>query len=541
MKTNTWSPVVWLRNLSIRAKLTVLVGSVSAAFVLVLAISIVMGNHSNDLLKQVHNGYYPSVATSERLNNILVTLQREMQDAVAASDMAALEAADAQKKAFLNELDKSAANPVSNPAELRALRDSVESYSTLARRTSERLIRAETGQDLVATLEAMTRQFRGLQAQLQSNVTRDRAAIDAAFREAEATQRRATTLIALVLLISLGILIPTAILIQRLTRRSLDDAIRIARLLAEGDLTIDAAVTTADEAGAVVAAMQEMAEKLTRVIGEVHTGAAAVTAASSQISASATQLSQATSEQAVAAEETSTSLEQMASTIRQTADNSRNMEQMALRAAGDAEQSGTTVAESVEAMKRISERIVIIEEIAYQTNLLALNAAIEAARAGEHGRGFSVVAAEVRKLAEKSQTAAKEIRALASSTGTVAERSGQVISALVPSIRKVAELVHEVAAAAGEQALGVSQVNAAIGTVDQLTQSNAAAAEELASTAEELTAQAESLQQLVSFFRLGNEMLPVGRKAARNASGPVTPLPRPMRAAESADPNFVRF
>jgi methyl-accepting chemotaxis protein len=292
------------------------------------------------------------------------------------------------------------------------------------------------------------------------------------------------------------------------TKEKVDAAVQISK----GDLTI--AVTPQSSKDALGTALQGMIAKLSQVIGEVRAGANALSSAATQVSSTSQGLSQGTSEQAASVEETTSSLEQMSASIAKNADNSRQLEQTAVKAARDGEESGKAVLDTVQAMIAIAEKITIVEEIAYQTNLLALNAAIEAARAGEHGKGFAVVATEVRKLAERSQTAAKEIGGLASSSVKVAERSGQLLTELVPSIRKSAETVQEVAAATAEQASGVSQINRALTGVDQVTQRNASASEELASTAEEMASQAESLQQLMAFFRVtGISDAPVKAKA----------------------------
>ncbi|HEX2930144.1 MAG TPA: methyl-accepting chemotaxis protein [Candidatus Binatia bacterium] len=264
----------------------------------------------------------------------------------------------------------------------------------------------------------------------------------------------------------------------------------------------DEAKDRRDEVGEVARSFNRFIGNLNQTIAQVMAVTDGVSTASSQVSSSAQLLSLGTSEQAASVEETTSSLEQMNASISQNAENSRQMELMALKGAKDMEESSKAVGESVDAMTTIAEKISIIEEIAYQTNLLALNAAIEAARAGEHGKGFAVVATEVRKLAERSQAAAQEISSVASSSVKVAEKAGRMLGELVPAIRKTAELVQEVATASREQSAGVAQVNQAMNHFDRVTQRSAAAAEELSSTAEEMASQAEYLQQLMGVFRV---------------------------------------
>jgi len=302
--------------------------------------------------------------------------------------------------------------------------------------------------------------------------------------------------------VTFGVLLALALgfFIARLIARALSEASAALDRVAAGDLTQTLEVRSNDETGQLITTIQRMSDKLATTIRDVRGGATALASAASQVAATSQTLSQGTSEQASSVEETTASLEQMSASVTQNAENSRECEQMAVKGARDAGESGQAVRETVSAMQAIAVKVSIIEEIAYQTNLLALNAAIEAARAGEHGKGFAVVATEVRKLAERSQVAAKEISALATASVRTAEHSGTLLTELVPAIRKTTELVQEVTAASSEQATGVTQMNHAIGQMDTVTQRNAAAAEELASTAEELSAQAGSLRQQMEYF-----------------------------------------
>ncbi|BFR47801.1 MCP four helix bundle domain-containing protein [Nitratidesulfovibrio sp. HK-II] len=277
----------------------------------------------------------------------------------------------------------------------------------------------------------------------------------------------------------------------------------VTRRIAAGDLDVSFDADGGRLRG-VYADMKDMVDGLVSVITEVRAGAENVASGSEELSASAETLSQGATEQAASIEEISSSMEEMAANIRQNMENARQTETIAVQAATDAEAGGKAVGDTVGAMRDIAAKISIIEEIARQTNLLALNAAIEAARAGEHGKGFAVVAAEVRKLAERSGEAASEISDLSSSSVAVAEQAGEMLTKMVPGIRRTAELVQEIAAASNEQNVGAEQVNKAIAQLDQVIQQNASASEEMASTSEELSSQAEQLQATVSRFRVAS-------------------------------------
>ncbi len=308
--------------------------------------------------------------------------------------------------------------------------------------------------------------------------------------------------------------------ISRSVSRPLGKAVEAANRIADGDLTVQVESTSRDETGQLLQAMQHMIARLSKVVGEVNSGAEALAGAAEEVSATAQSLSQAASEQAAGVEETSASIEQMTASIAQNTDNAKVTDGMASKAAGEAAEGGEAVKATVAAMKQIAQKIGIIDDIAYQTNLLALNAAIEAARAGEHGKGFAVVAAEVRKLAERSQVAAQEIGEVAGSSVELAEKAGTLLDSMVPSIKKTSDLVQEITAASEEQSSGVGQINAAMSQLSQTTQQNASSSEELAATAEEMSGQSEQLQQAMAFFKLNTGGSPAKAADSGNARAP---------------------
>ncbi len=275
--------------------------------------------------------------------------------------------------------------------------------------------------------------------------------------------------------------------------------------IAKGDLNIsfpDRKLT------GVYKSMKEMTGELTRIVNDIVGAADQVNRGSEQISSSAQEISSGTSEQASNMEEVSASIEQLNANIQQNTDNAQQSNVMARKVSEDSQKGSRAVAETVEAMKNIAEKISVIQDIARSTNMLALNAAIEAARAGEAGKGFAVVASEVRKLAESSGSAAKDITEITEDSVKRAEEAQVLIDQIVPSMQKTADLVEEIAMASQEQNKGSLQINAAVVQLDTVIQQNASASEELASMSEELNSQATSMKDTIGFFSLKGQKAP---------------------------------
>jgi methyl-accepting chemotaxis protein len=327
------------------------------------------------------------------------------------------------------------------------------------------------------------------------------------------------TRVLLIVLIAVSALLGMAmsVLIGRLFSQPLGRAVLLLREVAEGNLTGTLGLTTKDEVGLMAAALGDALERMRATLTEVLEASGSVNDASRELASSSSSIASGAQEQAANLEETSASLEQITAAVRQSADNAKQASQMATGSRESAEQGQSVVSSTIAAMAeiniasaKISDIISTINEIAFQTNLLAVNAAVEAARAGEEGRGFAVVATEVRSLAQRSAGAAKEIKALIQNTvekvekgSELVNRSGETLQGIVGSVKRVTDIVGEIAAASAEQNIGIEQVNTAITQMDHVTQSNSAQTEELSSTAQTLSGQAARLLELVGQFKLG--------------------------------------
>ncbi len=309
--------------------------------------------------------------------------------------------------------------------------------------------------------------------------------------------------------------------------------VAFSRRIASGDLNASLKIDQKDEIGQLANDLTGMGAQLRHVVGDVRESVGRVASGSEELSSTAQTLSQGATEQAANVEEVSSSMEEMAANISQNAENATETERIARQSAEDAGKGGEAVAQTLQAMRDIADKISIIEEIARQTNLLALNAAIEAARAGEHGKGFAVVAAEVRKLAERSGNAAAEISELSASSVAVAESAGDMLSKMVPDIQKTAELIQEISAASSEQNAGAEQVNRAVAQLDEMIQQIASAAEEMSATSEELAGQSTQLQTAISFFQIDESQM---HKASVNVIRRQAALPKPQQAPTRPTP-----
>lgn len=328
---------------------------------------------------------------------------------------------------------------------------------------------------------------------------------DAAVANADRLAATARLLVTATLVIACLIAVLLAYVLTRSITRPLGHAVEVADRLAEGDLSIRVSAGSGDETGQLLLALQRMLQSLSAAVNEVNGVALALSSTSAQVNGTAQSLSAGASELAVSVEQTGASLASMTVTVQRNTDDARATDAIAAAAASQASAGGRAVQATVLAMRSITEKISLVEEIAYKTNLLALNAAIEAARAGEYGKGFAVVADEVRALAARSQTAAQEIRHKARESVQVAEQAARLLDEVVPSIRHTAELVQKIVESSNEQSGGITQITSAVRQLDDVSQQTAAASEQLAASAEGVNVQAQELTRAMAFFKLSCE------------------------------------
>ena len=534
-----------LHNLKVGQRLALSFSLVIALLIVVSALAYLRVSDLSNEINLSSEDRYPKTVLAHRIKDELNETALNMRNLLLMSDPAALEKEYANLEesraiiaASLDKLDKTITLPADRatllPVQAERTRFLVVRMGFLA------LTKAGKNDEARAYLLAELRPVQIAYFNELDKLIDYQGQLMQQASQAAAQQAQSTRVIVVVLALAAALM---AALVAWLATRSitgpLADAVAVARRVAAGDLTSDITVRSQDETGQLLQALKDMNTSLQDIVGQVRSGTDTIATASSEIASGNLDLSARTEQQAGALEETASSMEELTSTVKQNADNARQANVLAQSASDTAQRGGQVVHEVVGTMasinassKKIVDIIGVIDGIAFQTNILALNAAVEAARAGEQGRGFAVVASEVRTLAQRSASAAKEIKLLIDDSvskiavgNALADQAGATMADVVASVQRVTDIMGEISSASHEQESGIAQINQAVSEMDAVTQQNAALVEQAAAAAGSLQEQASVLAQVVSVFRIeGAAQRPVTPlRDARTASRPAAP------------------
>jgi methyl-accepting chemotaxis protein-1 (serine sensor receptor) len=516
-----------LSNLTIRAKLAMGFGVLATIVVVVAGMSLRALSESTEGFSGFVHGIN---ARATLANGVRTAVDRR---AIAARNLVlvvkpedlALEKAEVLQahedvQSRLKQLKEAIANAQDTTAQARALIDDIDRVEARYGPVATDIVQLALGGKREAAIQKMDDECRPLLAQLVK-ATKAYATYTAESEErrVQAYEQNYKNQRNLLIGISLGaalIAVGAGLLITRSITQPNSKAVDVPQTVARGDLGSRIEVRGKDETSHLLSALRDMNGRLTEIVDKVRDSSGSIAGAARQIAAGNIDLSQRTEAQASSLQQTAASMEELTSTVKQNADNAQQATTLAANASEVAHKGSTVVGQVVSTMQDISERSSkiaditgIIEGIAFQTNILALNAAVEAARAGEQGRGFAVVASEVRSLAQRSSTAAKEIKELITSSvervrdgATLAGEAGPTMTEVTQAVARVTDIMEEIAAASAEQRRGIEQVNQAISQMDEVTQRNAALVEEAAAASQSLQDQGQELNAAVAFFRI---------------------------------------